>query len=347
MRAVFVFVAVLAVLCACASSASASASLLGGDDAVFLQFQDYMTKFNKVYKSMEEMLDRFENFKNSTVRIAARNRDQPGQGVFGINKFSDMSVEEFRATHLGFVPYLHKNKRNVPVKKPRSMVAPTSFDWRTKGAVTPVKDQGQCGSCWAFSATEEIESMWFLSNGTLPVLSPQQVTSCDKTDGGCNGGDTPTAYQYVKSSGGLESNKDYPYTSGTSGQTGSCKFDKTKVVASIKGFSYATPPCTDSCSHQDEATLAANLAQTGPVSICVYAESWMDYQSGILNSNCPNSYSSLDHCVQLVGYNKAGSIPYWIVRNSWNTNWGVNGYIYIQSGSNLCGVADEATFATI
>lgn len=327
-------------------ASSASASLLGGEDALFMQFQNYMTKYNKVYKNMEEMLLRYENFKNSTIRIAERNAAQPGENVFGINKFSDMGVEEFRATHLGFIPSLHK-RRHTRVKRPLSMAAPTSFDWRTKGAVTPVKDQGQCGSCWAFSATEEIESMWFLSNNTLPTLSPQQITSCDKTDGGCNGGDTPTAYAYVKSASGLESNSAYPYTSGTSGQTGSCKFDKTKVVATISGFSYATSPCTDSCTKQDENTLASNLASTGPVSICVYAESWMDYTSGILKSNCPKDYGSLDHCVQLVGYDKTGSTPYWIVRNSWNTDWGVAGYIYIQSGSNLCGVADEATFATI
>jgi len=208
-----------------------------------------------------------------------------------------------------------------------------------------VKDQQQCGSCWAFSATEEIESAWFLSKKTLPVLSPQQIVSCDTTDAGCNGGDTITAYQYVQSAGGLESDSAYPYTSG-GGDSGTCKFDKSKVVATVGGFTYATPPCTDSCTHQNETTLANSLLDA-PVSICVYAESWQNYNSGILKTNCPRSYSDLDHCVQLVGFNFAGTTPYWIVRNSWNTDWGVAGYIYIESGTNLCGIADEATIVTI
>jgi len=217
---------------------------------------------------------------------------------------------------------------------------PTTFDWRDKGAVTDVKDQGQCGSCWAFSATEEIESMWFLSNGSLPILSPEQIVDCDTVDQGCNGGDTVTAYQYVEQAGGLETDSDYPYTEG-----GDCNADSSEFVASISGFNYATPPCTDSCDSQDEDTLQSNLASTGPVSICVDAEIWQTYSGGVIepSDGCDYDYTSLDHCVQLVGYDQDDTGTYWIVRNSWNTDWGDNGYIYLRRGGNVCGVADEAT----
>jgi len=183
-------------------------------------------------------------------------------------------------------------------------------------------------------------------------LPEQQTVSCDTTDQGCGGGDTITAYAYMQKAGGVESDADYPYTSG-GGDSGTCTFDASKIVAKVTTksppYSYATPPCTDSCTHQDEDTLAANLVNQGPVSICVYAESWMDYAGGVYSdtAGCPSAYTSLDHCVQLVGYNKQTSPAYWVVRNSWNTGWGVQGYIYLEMGKNICGVADEATIVDI
>jgi cathepsin F len=313
------------------------------DEISFRKFVDYNRAHGKSHASFEEFAQKFSNFKDSLIRIDRRNQEH-GTPVFGLNKFSDMSVEEFKAKYLGY--------RGVGIQPNEVMPSnggPSNVDWRTKGAVSPVKDQEQCGSCWAFSTTEEVESMWFLSKGTLPVLAPQQIVNCDKNDNGCNGGDTVSAYSYVESAGGLVPESDFPYT----GTDGSCKYDKTKVVAPVKGFKYATPPCNDSCSKQDEGTLGANLASVGPVSICVYAESWQDYTSGVLTKNCPKSYSSLDHCVQLVGYSGAStdetgkpSPAYWIVRNSWNTDWGLDGYIHIAYGSNLCGIADEATIVT-
>jgi len=316
------------------------------DDLLTLQkFKDFQSLYNKNYEP-EEATVRYLIFKDNVAKAEKMNKVNGGN-VFGVTKFSDLTAEEFRKNYLGFSPAVNKESRAKGFSVlPRAFANVTSFDWRTKGAVTPVKDQGGCGSCWAFSTTEEIESMWFLSKNKLPVLSPQQIVSCDSVDGGCNGGDTPTAYAYVKQAGGLETEAAYPYTSGDSGDNGDCTFDKTKTVAQISGFTYAVPPCNDSCTHQDEQGLANALATHGPVSICVYAESWQSYTSGVLKSNCPKDYSDLDHCVQLVGFNKSASPPYWIIRNSWNTNWGIDGYIYVEMGSNLCGVADEATFAT-
>eukprot|EP00013_Stygamoeba_regulata_P018847 CAMPEP_0177655112 /NCGR_PEP_ID=MMETSP0447-20121125/14757_1 /TAXON_ID=0 /ORGANISM="Stygamoeba regulata, Strain BSH-02190019" /LENGTH=343 /DNA_ID=CAMNT_0019158937 /DNA_START=82 /DNA_END=1113 /DNA_ORIENTATION=+ len=334
----------LALCVAYVCAVSAPAPVPDVPDAIFQKFWEFQQKHGKKYGSLAEMHVRLANFQASLERIAKRNAGS-GDAVFGVNKFSDLSQAEFKAMYLGRrAPGEPVNATNVLAVATTD--APTTVDWRQKGAVSPVKDQGQCGSCWAFSATEEIESMWFLAGNPLPVLAPQQIVSCDTVDGGCNGGDTPTAYKYVEQAGGQIAEKDDPYTSGDTGENGSCP-RTLNPIAKVKGFQYATPPCTDSCGSQDEDKLAAALASTGPISICVDAESWQDYSSGVLKSDCPYAYDQLDHCVQLVGYDKSGDTPYWIVRNSWNTDWGLEGYIHIKMGSNLCGVADEATIVTV
>merc|ERR1712046_19791 len=162
--------------------------------------------------------------------------------------------------------------------------APVSLDWSTKGAITAVKDQGQCGSCWAYSATEGIESGLFMTTGKLEKLSEQQIVSCDKTDGGCDGGDLPTAFDYVKKAGGIDLQSDYPDKSSKSGRTGSCKSFEKKVK--VTGWKYAIPPCdSGACKNQKESDLMAALDTYGPLSVCVNAESWDDYSSVFTRRN--------------------------------------------------------------
>jgi len=231
--------------------------------------------------------------------------------------------------------------------------APAALDWSEKGATTPVKDQGSCGSCWAFSATEGVESGLFMATGQLPTLSTQQIISCDDQEpdgGGCGGGDLPTAYAWLESAGGLDSGDDYPDTSHSSGRTGSCKWSG-KKVAQVSDWKYAVKPCAESeqaqggaCADQDEDGLKAALANFGPLSVCVNAETWDSYSSGVYKSSCSGAWKSLDHCVQLVGYDSTGAEPYWKVRNSWGTGWGESGFIRLQMGVNACGIADEATY---
>lgn len=312
------------------------------------QWQQFKVEYSKTYATVEEEAARFEIFKQNFIRAAELSITNP-LATFGVTRFSDLSAEEFKRLYLNYRPQTDDaaiQRVSRAVQSCESDVAPTAgdVDWRTKGAVTAVKDQGQCGSCWAFSAVEGVESAWFLKHGSLPVLSPQQVVSCDKVDGGCDGGDLPTAFAYIEKSG-LTTEALYPYTSGN-GVTGTCKSKVPAPVAQMTNFTYATPPCFDACKNQNEATLLTNLGTTGPSSICVYAEPWQVYTGGILTSadDCGFSYNILDHCVQLVGYSSTGSTPYWIVRNSWATSWGEDGYIYLQYGKNLCGVADEATF---
>jgi len=303
------------------------------------KFIDFIKKFGKSY-SHEDFRRRYEIFKDNLNRIDESNR-KAKHATFGVTQFSDLSIEEFRSTILMKNPIISTPKRTVGVletKLPQESL-PTSLDWRSKGAVTPVKNQGQCGSCWAFSVTENIESMWILgghAKNTTLKLSPQQIVDCDNSDGGCNGGNPPTAYDYVIGAGGLESESAYPYTA----QDGNCNFNNKDVQAKISSWKYAS-------SWHSESELQNNLVGWGPLSICVDAANWQNYQSGVMTWEECAWINILDHCVELVGYNQDASVPYWIVRNSWGTSWGENGYILLSMGSNTCGLANEATSSVV
>jgi C1A family cysteine protease len=307
------------------------------------QFTEYMQKHGKSYATVEEYNLRLKNFEASLERIALENA-RSKKATFGLNKFSDMSREEFRNTVLMKNPINPQEARrpNVETLVPKKDIeVPSSFDWRTKGAVTPVKDQEQCGSCWAFSVTENVESMWILAkkaNASTLRLSEQQIVDCDLSDDGCNGGDPPTAYQYLINAGGQEAAKYYPYTA----EDGDCAFNKSDVIAKISSWKYAT-------SDYSETTLQANLLSWGPLSICVDAANWQDYQKGVMSWEDCAWFNQLDHCVQLVGYNtnSASDGDYWIVRNSWNTDWGIAGYIWLEMWEDTCGLTYEATSSVI
>lgn len=293
-------------------------------------FSRFAQTYNKKYTDAE-WSTRMAIFAENLERINEQNKQHiliGGDAVFGVTQFSDLTPAEFKAMYLNYIP---SNVTLPRVNIELDGAPATVVDWRTKGAVTEVKDQGQCGSCWAFSATEAIESYSFLSSGKLVALSPQQITSCDKTDGGCNGGNTETAYGYVQKAGGIETSADYPYTSG-GGNTGICKFDSSKVAVKINGYKSVA---------KGETNLKAAL-NNGPVSVCLAADAFQSYRSGILKS-CPGQ---VDHCVQAVGYDDTNSPPYWIVRNSWATSWGEQGYIRVESGKDLCKISDDVTYPT-
>jgi C1A family cysteine protease len=306
----------------------ASASAITITPEIVRAFDNFRVKYGKSY-SDEELSTRLEIFAQNLEMANKLNEEHilvGGTAVFGITKFMDITTEEFQRTYLTYRPL---NGSRPVADLPKTDVAAV-VDWRTKNVVTPVKDQGQCGSCWAFSATEAIESYAALSGKySLLSLSAQQINSCDKTDGGCNGGNTETAYGYVKSAGGLELASDYPYTSGTTGKTGTCNFVASKVAVKITGYK-AVPT--------GESNLQTAL-NAGPVSICLAATRFQTYTGGILKT-CDNN---VDHCVQGVGYD-TGSDPYWLVRNSWGTSWGEKGYIRIATGKDLCKIADDVTY---
>jgi len=204
------------------------------------------------------------------------------------------------------------------------------MDWVAAGATTPVKDQQQCGSCWAFSATEVIESWGFITNGALPSpLAPEQIVDCDTNDSGCNGGDPRSAITYVNSVGGQDFESAYPYTAG-GGQGGSCQFPDGSIGEA--------PGQPEDVTDGTESALQSFLMNTGPPSVCVDASSWSSYSGGVLTSCGDN----VDHAVQATGISADGS--YYIVRNSWNTDWGNAGFIYLATGQNTCDIASEVSW---
>lgn len=209
-----------------------------------------------------------------------------------------------------------------------------------------------------------------LDGNAMWEFSVQQVNSCTSGCRGCGGGDTPAGYEYIMGlpqGEGLGSAAFAPYTQSMTSQcmgkrcTGSCddidvsilktKSSLTGYYASLEGYDYAVPACTGSCTKQNMTLLAQNIAAHGPASICVNAANWSSYTGGVMTAaSCGgNAYSDLDHCVQLTGFNADAETPYWMVRNSWSTDWGEDGYIYLEmaDGVNPCGIADEATFVTL
>lgn len=299
------------------------------------QWEAYKVTYNKKYTPLEEPL-RYEIFSANLRHAEQLQQAETGTATYGVTPFMDLSPKEFRAKYL--MPKeladntVFPNGSVVELPDPLPEI-PTSFDWRdaSPAVITPVYNQEQCGSCWAFSATETIESFWALAGNTLTSLSMQQIVDCDTTAYGCNGGWTYLAYQYVEQAGGIDTYSSYPYR----GVNGRCAFKSADVAAKISGWSYVTKT-------KDETAMATFLATTGPISVCVDASSWQYYTGGILK-NCGQQ---IDHCVQATGYSVDGSTPYWIVRNSWGTSWGQQGYLYVYRGSDTCAIAQMPTSVT-
>jgi len=227
--------------------------------------------------------------------------------------------------------------------------APSRLDWtETAGATTPVSNEGKCGSTWAFAAVEGIQSGFFMTTGVAaPVLSTQQVLSCATNNQGCGGGDVAEAFKYVVGVGGIDVEESYPYVDDVTESyvTSSCA--QHNNVVQVTGYKYAVQPCRfGSCSHQDEVGMMAALAQFGPLSVCWNMAESGRYQDGVFTDSCSSSRSSMDHCGQLVGYDTTASTPYWKIKNQWGTEWGEGGFMRLQMGTNACGIANYAMYAT-
>ncbi|KAA8546017.1 hypothetical protein F0562_020532 [Nyssa sinensis] len=301
-------------------------------------FSLFKRRFGKSYATQKEHDYRFGVFK-ANLRRAARHQKLDPSAIHGVTQFSDMTPVEFRRNHLGLKRLrLPADANKAPILPTKDL--PTDFDWRDHGAVTAVKNQGSCGSCWSFSTTGALEGANFLATGKLVSLSEQQLVDCDhecdpdepgSCDSGCNGGLMNSAFEYSLKAGGLMREEDYPYT-GT--DRGTCKFDKTKIAASVANFSVVS---------LDEDQIAANLVHNGPLAVAINAVFMQTYVGGV---SCPYICSKRqDHGVLLVGYGAAGysrirmkDKPYWIIKNSWGENWGESGYYKICRGRNICGV---------
>jgi C1A family cysteine protease len=319
-------------------------SLLSDSDD-WKQFNRFQDRFNKRYETFEETELRFGIFRNNLRNIILHNLDHTQNFTMGVNQFTDLTPQEFKETFVGGIkPESLVGTYGCKSFSSSSFSSPTSVDWRLKGAVTPVKDQGYCGSCWTFSSTGAVEGAWAIATGKLIDLSEQQLVDCATgiTYGshGCNGGQMDGAFKYIIDHGQC-SYTSYPYTSGTTQNSGTCK--SCTPVAKVTSC-YDVKP-------NDQISLKAAVAQQ-PVSIAIEADTryFQSYSGGILTSTtCGNT---LDHGVLIVGYGTQNGQDYWLVKNSWGTTWGEQGYVKIARSSStndsgICGIAMEPSFPSV
>ncbi len=319
---------------AMAVMAAASAKLFPEDPAhQKYMWESFKREHNHNFSTMEEETRRFGHFLENLKMADNRNeaeRKNGGTAVHGITKFFHLSQVEFESSILTSDVTMRTTTRKVDTTERKVNTEAGLVDW-TGIYTTPVKNQGYCGSCWAFSATEQIESDSMRTLGTSYILSPEQITQCATKAYGCNGGWTEVAYAYVKNAGGIVQESSYPYTS-YYGKTGTCNVDLSQAVIKVNGFTTVS----------GESNMAAYVQTTGPLSVCLDASSWNSYTGGIM-SVCGQS---VDHCVQAVGVD-ASSGGYWVVRNSWGPDWGESGYIRLLYGQNTCDITNDPTYTAV
>nr|XP_054751285.1 procathepsin L-like [Lytechinus pictus] len=306
-------------------------------------WSEWKSKNGKMYGGVEEENNRRKIWEDNLRIIEKHNiLHSLGEKTYrlGMNEFGDMTNAEFVATRtmkrLSNRPSVH-GSTFLPSE---FLNLPKSVDWRTKGYVTPIKDQGACGSCWAFSTVGALEGQHFAQTGKLVSLSEQNLVDCSGAEGndGCEGGWPAWADGYIKSNGGIDTETGYPYV----GQDETCHFRTSDIGATITGFS--------EIEAGSEKSLEKALAQVGPISVCIDASqpSFQLYESGVYNEpDC--SSTLLDHCVTAVGYDVTeNNLDYYIVKNSWGTTWGQEGYIWMsRNQDNQCGIATNATYPLV
>jgi len=295
-------------------------------------FNIWKNTYNKKYNNESTP---FASFKQSMARIAARNVKSTS-AIFGLTKYSDLTVEEFKISVLGYLP--SENRPNVGVLSEGPKTAPQTWDWRKQYKVTPVRNQGQCGSCWSFATTGTLEGANFLKWGKLISLSEQNLIDCSGTccyNEGCNGGRTDWAIEYVVQNKGLDTEASYPYQA----VDGSCNF-QTMNVGGNASHCITLPT-------GDENALMVAVGNIEPVAVAISVDdAWANYASGVFTDNtCPNDADDLDHAVLVVGYGTENGQDYWLVKNSWGGSWGDKGYIKMRRNyNNMCGIATDAVY---
>ncbi len=313
------------------------------DSLIFQQFQKFIKKYHKKYESVNEYLARYQVFKKN---VMATFKDTNKSYRTGITKFSDLTYQEFAKTYLNLNYDAMAMANFEPVSVKTSNAAPSSLDWRTYGRVARVKDQGTCGSCWAFATVANLEGLYAAYKGIQVTFSEQMLVDCDTSDSGCNGGLMQYSFTWLKKNGGIMYEAEYPYR----GYQQTCMSDASRYADFyITGYqklgsSWSTWSCVD------EEQVKEFLYQVGPLAIALNADYLSDYISGVFDLSstyCPSS--GINHAVTLVGYgyDSTYGLDYWIVKNSWGSNWGESGYFRIRRGNNVCGVNCYITTATV
>jgi len=305
------------------------------------EWEAFKSHHSKSYLNEIEERFRMKIYLENRQRIAKHNKDPENEFTLKINQYGDLLPHEFKSVMNGYRMDLRRNRTDesiVFLTPEHYCEAPKSVDWREKGYVTPVKDQGQCGSCWSFSATGALEGQHMRKTGKLISLSEQNLVDCSTAEGneGCNGGLMDNAFRYVKKNKGIDTEVSYPYE----GEDDKCRFKKSDVGADDKGF-------VDVPEGNIKALKIA-LATVGPISIAIDAshETFQFYESGVYyEKKC--SSTELDHGVLLVGYGTENGKNYWLVKNSWGEKWGDGGYIKMSMKNNNCGVATQASYPLV
>ena len=304
-------------------------------ESKWVNFENFMHKFGKSYSNLMELEKRFEIFKDN-LEFVIQHNEKNKKSKLGITYFMDLTNEEFKLKNNMEIagPFFKKCKKFVST----NVNLPNSYDWRDYNGVTSVKDQGKCGSCWSFSASGAIEGAWSISRGELISLSEQQLVDCSKSYGnhGCYGGLMDGAFEYVMDNG-ICSEDEYPYTA----KGGDCKDCNT--VVEISGCVDVTP--------NNQVDLKEAVF-TNPVSIAIEADTkvFQMYKSGIITGD--DCGTDLDHGVLIVGYGEENGTKYWIVKNSWSSDWGDEGYVKIERSDSTddpgtCGIAMQPSYPVI
>ncbi|KAL5717916.1 hypothetical protein ACHQM5_010869 [Ranunculus cassubicifolius] len=293
-----------------------------------------------VSTSLQEKQRRFNVFKHNVRHIHEFNKkDEPYK--LKLNKFGDMTSFEFKKHYAGsrvkHYRMLHGERRSTGFMYENVTRVPPSADWRQKGAVTAIKDQGQCGSCWAFSTVAAVEGINKIKTGDLVSLSEQELVDCDTSENqGCNGGLMELAFEFIKQNGGITTERNYPYKA----QDRSCDANKENShIVSIDGHENVPP-------NDEDALLKAVANQPCSVAIDAEGTNFQFYSEGVMKGDCG---TELDHGVAIVGYGQTlDGTKYWIVRNSWGSDWGEQGYLRMERGSRakegFCGIAMEPSY---
>ncbi|CAN1759338.1 Senescence-specific cysteine protease SAG39 [Linum perenne] len=333
----FVLLASIFILGALASHAMARYTL--PEAAMRLRHEQWMTRYGRVYNSPNEKETRYQIFKHNVAFIDSSNAAGDKSYELGVNQFADLTNEEFKTTRNRFKGHMCSPQHDGPFRYANVTAVPSTMDWRKKGAVTPVKDQGQCGCCWAFSAVAAMEGINQLSKGKLVSLSEQELVDCDTNgqDQGCNGGLMDDAFEFIIQNKGLTTETNYPYDAAD----GTCNANKEgNSAAQINGYE-------DVPANSEAALLKAVANQ--PISVAIDAgdSSFQFYKSGVFTGECG---TELDHGVTAVGYGESEGKKYWLVKNSWGDQWGEEGYIRMErdvsAEEGLCGIAMQASYPT-
>jgi cathepsin H len=320
--------------------ASASAGLFTeilGHSRDVLNFAGFAAKYKKEYKTVEELKHRFVTFLESVKLVETHNKGQHSYSL-AVNEFADMTFEEFRDSRL------MKGEQNCSATVGNHVLTgeslPKTKDWREEGIVSQVKNQASCGSCWTFSTTGALEAAHAQATGKMVLLSEQQLVDCagEFNNFGCGGGLPSQAFEYIRYNGGIDTEDSYPYNAKDS----QCRFHKNTIGAQVWDVVNITEGAETQLKHA--------VATMRPVSVAFeVVHDFRLYNGGVYTSlNCHTGPQTVNHAVLAVGYGEdENGVPYWIIKNSWGADWGMNGYFNMEMGKNMCGVATCASYPVV